>query len=574
MAPSWKEVETDEEIENLRVTLPPVLGVSPERYIPVFYSVLIAVVLFLVFVLPGIRRYGTVLTVVSAPVGASVTVDDVRYGTTPLEIFLPAGEREVTLSFPGLEETTRTVELGGRRIGSLLMPRRQRLEVTFDRGLSPDGIEHLITEYHEWALSGEPGPQFQHPPLARTLGRAIWATSDPTRGSAKVSEGLPDSDDRAGTTDSVPDTGVSSISSIVASLVSGAAAPQLPDLTGGLLRSGIPGAVQSHQQTEQLVHLFVHYDNKYPGFTSVVERWIEAELPFDRSILEEWRDGRMETLSTELLAASLELDERAIPRIEKISIADTSFHRVPRGTYILGYPARDEEETSIPIDMNEPFYLMEHEVTVREFARFVEANPRWAPDRRDELVEAELVDDRYLLDWPADWKGILDGGSPADLQRLGSMPVRYVSWYAAVAYAEWFASNAAGVSVPGIDNDIRVSLPDMVGWEYAAFLDALGPATRVLENDSPRPARDGTGGALGLLHMRGNLWEWSSDWYTENAPVVPAPFASQRAVMGGSYANPLLPLGTVGSQPPEWCTPFLGFRLAIYGESDAASESD
>jgi formylglycine-generating enzyme required for sulfatase activity len=208
---------------------------------------------------------------------------------------------------------------------------------------------------------------------------------------------------------------------------------------------------------------------------------------------------------------------------------------------------------------------MEHEVTVRAFAAFVRDNPEWAPERRAMLKAAGLVDDRYLMDWPADWSGIVEGDASSELRRLGAMPVRYISWHAAAAYAEWFSREVEGTTFPGIDGRPRVSLPEMAGWEYAAFLDSLGPATRVVESDEPSPAQDGVAGALGLLHMRGNLWEWTADWYAENVPILPAPVASQRAVIGGSYVNPLLPLGTVGSQPPEWCTPFLGFRLAVYG---------
>jgi len=570
MAPSWKEVETEEEVENLHVTLPTILGIPPERYLPVFYGSLLLVLLFLILIVPGIRRYGTVMTVVSAPSGASVMIDGVRYGPTPLEVFLPAGEQTLTLSYPGLEDTTRTVEAGGRLIGSLLVPRRDVVVIPFDRGLSPSGVNYLLDEYHEWALSGDPGPQFQHPPSARVLARALWAASTPDRRDDA------DRPDRSDLSESeMPSlTDVPSVTDIAASWISGASATQLPDLLGALVRTEAPGAAVTHRGIEALVHLFVQYDNDYPGFVSVVDRWLSSDLPADPSATASWRDARFESLSTELLAASLGLDERGLPRSEGVTLGDIPFVRVPEGTYILGYPARDAEETSIPVEIDQSFYLMEHEVTVRSFAAFVRDNPDWAPERSGALKAAGLVDDRYLMDWPANWNGVLADDAPPELRRFGTMPVRYVSWYAASAYADWFSRSVDGGTLPGLGGELRVSLPGTVGWEYAAFLDSLGPATRVVEGDAPVSAREGAAGALGLFHMRGNLWEWTADWYAENVPILPAPVASQRAVIGGSYANPLLPLGTVGSQPPDWCTPFLGFRLAVYGTDSEHSDGE
>ena len=43
------------------------------------------------------------------------------------------------------------------------------------------------------------------------------------------------------------------------------------------------------------------------------------------------------------------------------------------------------------------------------------------------------------------------------------------------------------------------------------------------------------------------------------------PFGSEKVIRGASWANEeeLIKISTRGSQPPEWCTPYLGFRVIL-----------
>ena len=77
--------------------------------------------------------------------------------------------------------------------------------------------------------------------------------------------------------------------------------------------------------------------------------------------------------------------------------------------------------------------------------------------------------------------------------------------------------------------------------------------------------------------MLGNAWEWTADWYSPTRYLLTAGSAtagqthallgvgSRRAVRGGSFTSDPRVVGvhTRGSQPAEWCTPVLGFRLAL-----------
>ncbi len=82
----------------------------------------------------------------------------------------------------------------------------------------------------------------------------------------------------------------------------------------------------------------------------------------------------------------------------------------------------------------------------------------------------------------------------------------------------------------------------------------------------------------GLRDMLGNVWEWCADPFTINANLLSSldprkaaaleralPDAPDRAVRGGSWADQpgTDKVYTRGAQPADWCTPYLGFRVAL-----------
>lgn len=543
MPAQWKQVEKDEDIDKIRVTLPTIGGIAPTRYVPVLYAIAAFALVFFVLVLPGIRSYGSRVTVITAPFGASVYVDETRIGRSPVTSFVSAGTHKITVRFPGLEDVTETVEIQGRRIGSALFPRTQDISIAFDRGIAIEQIHSLIAEYHEWALGGRPGEQFQHPPLARIVSRAVWSQESQT--DAISSE---------------------QIETFVDSLIAGTDATNLSDLLGGLGRIYTPRSAFGLAGIEAVVHKFIQLDNSSPYFSAIFDRWTDEvgrTYPLDRYSASAWSDERSGARATSLLAASIELDERAIPSADTVAVGASRFSVIPAGSYIVGYPLRNEEELGFPIQVSQPFLLLDHEVTNAEYALFLTAQPRWQPENREILVDEGIVDHDYLRDWPGDWRFRFVERSISDDQT--DQPVRFVSWYAAAAYAEWYDERFADrISLAGSSYEIQ--LPHGVTWEYAAFLNALAPVDVHYNGDTPVGSRVGIPGAIGAYHLQGNLWEWTADWYSPTHPIVTAPIGAQRQVIGGSYANERLPTGATGGQPPHWCTPFLGFRLAAYPE--------
>jgi formylglycine-generating enzyme required for sulfatase activity len=195
------------------------------------------------------------------------------------------------------------------------------------------------------------------------------------------------------------------------------------------------------------------------------------------------------------------------------------------------------------------FWIDAREVTVAEFARFVEATGYrteaerfgWSGVFNVETGEWGRVDG-------ADWRHPEGPESRA----ASDEPVCQVSWNDAAAYAKWAGKR----------------LPTEAEWEYAArgglagkryaWGDELRPGGKPVANwwQGRFPERDtGEDGfkhraavgsfppnGYGLFDVAGNVWEWSADWfdaeYYARSPKA-NPFGpdagTERVIRGGSW---------------------------------------
>jgi formylglycine-generating enzyme len=223
---------------------------------------------------------------------------------------------------------------------------------------------------------------------------------------------------------------------------------------------------------------------------------------------------------------------------------------IPGGTFLMGSEDHYPEEAPAHRVTVDGFWLDQHTVTNREFARFVQRTryvtlAERSPDPADYpgadaelLVPASTVFvmpiHRVSLDDPynwwtyvpsADWRRPQGPGS--SIKKRPDHPVVHVAWEDVAAYADWAGK----------------VLPTEAEWEFAArggldgatyaWGEDLTPEGQWMANtwqgDFPvsNTTEDGYAGTApvgrypangyGLFDMIGNVWEWTSDWYQPHA---------------------------------------------------------
>ena len=188
---------------------------------------------------------------------------------------------------------------------------------------------------------------------------------------------------------------------------------------------------------------------------------------------------------------------------------------IPAGEFQMGSNAPEAENDEQPVHTVyvDAFFMDEHKVTNLEYQKFLLANPQW---QRDE-IDSKFHNGKYLKLW----RGIRGNDYP---KGKADHPVVYVSWYAAMAYAEWVGKR----------------LPTEAEWEYAARgglagkkypwgdddLIFAGQRGDVFDVDLSKAnvGRIGDTTAVGkyppngygLYDMAGNVWEWCLDKYNKD----------------------------------------------------------
>ncbi|RKU20425.1 hypothetical protein C6500_09015 [Candidatus Poribacteria bacterium] len=214
-----------------------------------------------------------------------------------------------------------------------------------------------------------------------------------------------------------------------------------------------------------------------------------------------WEDGA-QTL-TYIVATSkpnttepvLEIEQE--PILEPEPIIPDGMVLIPEGEFKMGSNdgGADADEQPVHTVHLDAFYIDANEVTNGEFKDFVLTNPRWEKDR----INEKFHDGSYLKDW--------NGNNHPLGER--DHPVRYVSWYAAIAYAVW----------------VDKRLPTEAEWEKAARggLDKKqypwgnginhNRANYGKHLGETTPIGDYPSNDYGIYDIAGNVWEWCLDGY-------------------------------------------------------------
>ncbi|MCY3551575.1 MAG: formylglycine-generating enzyme family protein [Candidatus Poribacteria bacterium] len=214
-----------------------------------------------------------------------------------------------------------------------------------------------------------------------------------------------------------------------------------------------------------------------------------------------WTDG-VQTLTYTVAtptSATTDLSPEPEPEIipEPEPIIPEGMVLIPEGEFQMGSNDGNADNDEQPVHKVhlDAFYIDANEVTNGEFKDFLLANPAWQKDR----IDGKFRDANYLQDW---------NGNNFPLGERDH-PVRYVSWYAAMAYAVW----------------VDKRLPTEAEWEKAArgglqrkqypwgnginlnranYGKHLGETTPIGEY----PSND-----YGVHDIAGNVWEWCLDEY-------------------------------------------------------------
>jgi formylglycine-generating enzyme required for sulfatase activity len=538
--------EKSEDLQDVQVRLKPIFGVRPGVYLLILYSAIVLLLFFLIFILPGIRRFGSLISFQSTPPGASVYVDDIRLGATPLETFVEAGSRKIHFKKADFDDTPIEQQVSGRLFFSLFFPKRLTVSAELQLTDLQSRLNRAGTEFAGWAMIGAGNQTYTFPPILEELASDI-AAADGSADSLSADQFFLD---------------------IIQYVNNSYLARRY---LSALALYCSEGKVFSPGSIARMARFFRILSRMYRKFPY----WCAAILPYherqNREKLEAWYTDyirrffdRNSFLNGNAAVLSLPLPSYQAGRMNFVGISGRS--------YLMGLPA-DYSADSVARDGYLPhivsvddFFISDREVSRGDYAQFIKSNPEWASENKAELIAAGLVTDDYLKDWHT--------------EKDERLPVVNISFYAAQAYAEWFESELLGSS-----GMYTAGLPTDAEWELAAKLNRSGTAAGnfiLSGNNGPVAAEEMQPGKINLRNMMGNVWEWCENWYFPaekylgkqqrdlSGAFLPAYGGLEKNVRGGAWINPEQSIReiTIASQPADWCTDFLGFRLVLREKQD------
>ncbi|HQU86466.1 MAG TPA: formylglycine-generating enzyme family protein [Pyrinomonadaceae bacterium] len=229
---------------------------------------------------------------------------------------------------------------------------------------------------------------------------------------------------------------------------------------------------------------------------------------------------------------------------------------IPSGMILIkGGNFQMGDDSGMPFEMPahtvelDSFLIDEHEVTIAEFAEFVNVT--------NYKTEAEKFGWSGVFNFETgEWTRI-DGAnwrnpSGKDSTAKENEPVTQISWNDANEFAKW-----KGKRLPTEAEFEFAARGGLVGKKYA-WGDELRPNGKVLANFwqgtfpvkntledgflSVAPVKSFAPNGYGLYDMTGNVWEWTADWfaedYYENSPKKNpkgANSGTERSIRGGSF---------------------------------------
>ena len=560
MKKNKKKIEI-KEIEAVK--LKPFLGMKPGLYLTIVYSILLLLILFWVFVLPGIRKNGALVSFHTVPEAAAVYLDDTYIGSTPFTIFVPKGPHTLRIEKPFFSSFSETIQTSGRVFASLLLPKRVRYSADLEMLDESAYLNWRFQHVSNWALVGSFYSAYSYPYEGRKAVEEILETHK-TGHSGEV---LPESQE---------------LYDYLYMLINNISSPELfYDLflarqtffekavseTGGT----IPGIedvdfIDAHKELLRYSDELPFRDEQDIALLRLYALLFSQERNKEYLLTEADKQAvsfiqtKLDSLPFETIYSTTGM---SLSTLRGGGITFAAFEPpelVPLGNHEIQLNPEDmdtEMLNTLPhFEPLSPFYMGTAEITRSQFLQFTSENEKWNINNKNQLEMDGLVSKEYLSFLQED---------PLDL----SLPVTHVSWYAARAYCAWMEKKLPSA----IQNAYTLRLPTEAEWEYAARLNGAPP---VVDKNSgakkPEAAIYTREGEAGLSDMMGNVWEWCDNWYFPS-DVLDGQYGLRRpvfdgvekSVRGGSWIQDLrdFPVWQRAAQPPNWCTEIVGFRVVL-----------
>jgi hypothetical protein len=388
-----------------RVTLKPIFGIEPGKYLTALYALLVLVLLFFILLYPGLTKRGSKYTIHTEPAGAAIRIDDVYQGTSPCTIFVPEGNHVITAVLPGFTSVQQPLEVGNRIFGSLFFPKHTQL---FLELTSNDPLAAILAgaqTYAAWTFAGEPSATYQVPLV---FSEAMYRGAFQAVKSGHIDE-------------------LKGILSASARFASTSVA--LRDLSRAHFFAHASGLAPSSITTLSALQDALAYINENPAAPA----WLLSALPSTESKALAGTDWYTKHTATSQKQWD-SLQEKPAQLGTRISIGPLQFREISTG--------------------DNRFYMAEQEVSQQAWDAFVSEHPEWAKEKKEALIAQGLVGPEYLES--ADTKDFPEGIVPG------------VSYYAAKAFCAWLTTKVPQGLKTGTTKDYQVRLPTEIEWFTAA----------------------------------------------------------------------------------------------------------
>ena len=329
------------------VRLKPIFNIPPSRYMPIALAAAVVLVLFILFLLPGLISSSARISVNPDISNAGIWIDGEYAGSVRSKPEIESGTYDITISKPFFEEITYSdFKVNGNILFSLFHTRTQKLDADWNMSDLSGYTDYVRTELSHWSRIDEYTDRYHYPDILTKTAQELLTEEHVLNNSAQNIEQL-----------------FNDAASYVTNIT------MLNDL----------------KSAQKLLETYITMDQELPGI--LTEHYTESS----------------DFTATRAYLSRLDSSSSQTDRHEIIRVQDKTYMLVARGSKtILGNssftPGDDLRYLPYDYTVGKDYYIGTAEVTEIEYAQFVRENPYWAPENRRTLVSEGMVDDLYLED--------------------------------------------------------------------------------------------------------------------------------------------------------------------------------